>query len=105
MVSLLDKSTTTPATRNPKFNQISKRQQPPKKRGAPTSSSATKKPRQSKLAKENDISNDEENEIKEVFHLFSTTRAEFKNEKESVIAREDVRKALVYVSTCLAITA
>ncbi|KAE8356726.1 hypothetical protein BDV28DRAFT_64989 [Aspergillus coremiiformis] len=69
---------------------------PPKKRGAPaTSSSAAKKPRQSKLAKANDISADEENEIKEVFHLFSTTVAEFKNEKEGVIAREDVRKALV----------
>ncbi|KAF7586037.1 hypothetical protein BBP40_009654 [Aspergillus hancockii] len=69
---------------------------PPKKRGAPaSSSSAPKKQRQSKLAKENDISADEENEIKEVFHLFSSTRPEFKNEKEGVIAREDVRKALV----------
>ncbi|KAI9928102.1 hypothetical protein ASPWEDRAFT_26811 [Aspergillus wentii DTO 134E9] len=67
---------------------------PPKRRGAPASS-APKKARQSKLAKENDISGEEENEIKEVFHLFSTTNEEFKNEKEGVIPREDVRKALV----------
>ncbi|KAE8154978.1 hypothetical protein BDV25DRAFT_146789 [Aspergillus avenaceus] len=63
---------------------------PPKKR-----TPAPKKPRQSKLAKENDISNDEEAEIKEVFHLFSTSHPEYKSEKEGVIAREDVRKALV----------
>ncbi|KAF7118879.1 hypothetical protein CNMCM5793_008511 [Aspergillus hiratsukae] len=68
---------------------------PPKKRSAPATSSAPKKARQSKLAKENDISAEEESEIKEVFHLFSTTAAEFPNEKEGVIPREDVRKALV----------
>lgn len=71
---------------------------PPKKRSAPSaSSSAPKKARQSKLAKENDISGEEENEIKEVFHIFSEPNEEFPNEKEGVIAREDVRKALVYV--------
>ncbi|KAL5046117.1 hypothetical protein BDW71DRAFT_71125 [Aspergillus fruticulosus] len=69
---------------------------PPKKRSAPSiSSSAPKKARQSKLAKENDISGEEENEIKEVFHIFSQSNEEFPNEKEGVIAREDVRKALV----------
>ncbi|BCS19406.1 EF-hand superfamily Ca2+-modulated protein [Aspergillus puulaauensis] len=69
---------------------------PPKKRSAPSaSSSAPKKARQSKLAKENDISGEEENEIKEVFHIFSEPNEEFPNEKEGVIAREDVRKALV----------
>jgi hypothetical protein len=68
---------------------------PPKKRSAPATSSAPKKARQSKLAKENDISAEEESEIKEVFHLFSTTAEEFPNEKEGVIPREDVRKALV----------
>ncbi|KAE8387845.1 hypothetical protein ETB97_009091 [Aspergillus alliaceus] len=67
---------------------------PPKKRSAPASA-APKKPRQSKLARANDITADEENEIKEVFHLFSTSVPEFKNEKEGVIEREDVRKALV----------
>ncbi|KAL4901668.1 hypothetical protein BDW74DRAFT_159898 [Aspergillus multicolor] len=71
---------------------------PPKKRSAPSAaSSAPKKPkaRQSKLAKENDISGEEENEIKEVFHIFSEKSDEFPDEKEGVIAREDVRKALV----------
>ncbi|OJJ61801.1 hypothetical protein ASPSYDRAFT_40346 [Aspergillus sydowii CBS 593.65] len=69
---------------------------PPKKRSAPSASSpARKKARQSKLAKENDISGEEENEIKEVFHIFSEPNEEFPNEKEGVIAREDVRKALV----------
>ncbi|PYH97963.1 EF-hand superfamily Ca2+-modulated protein [Aspergillus ellipticus CBS 707.79] len=70
---------------------------PPKKRGPPTSaaSSAPKRARQSKLAKENDITGEEENEIKEVFHLFSETVDEFANEKEGVIPRVDVRKALV----------
>ncbi|QRD84910.1 hypothetical protein F9C07_2234843 [Aspergillus flavus] len=65
---------------------------PPKKRSAP---SAPKKARQSKLAKAHDISATEENEIKEVFQLFATSAADFPNEKEGVIAREDVRKALV----------
>ncbi|KAL4802169.1 hypothetical protein BDV18DRAFT_147635 [Aspergillus unguis] len=71
---------------------------PPKKRSAPSSSApAPKKPkaRQSKLAKENDISGEEEGEIKEVFHIFSEKNEDFPDEKEGVIAREDVRKALV----------
>ncbi|KAL2838830.1 hypothetical protein BJY01DRAFT_32855 [Aspergillus pseudoustus] len=69
---------------------------PPKKRSAPSASSpAPKKARQSKLAKENDISGEEENEIKEVFHLFSEPNEKFAKEKEGVIEREDVRKALV----------
>lgn len=81
----------------------SNRFQPPKKRGAapPTAAPGKNKPRsrQSKLAKENDISGEEETEIKEVFHLFSTTDVEaFQDEKEGVIPREDVRKALVYTS-------
>ncbi|RDW63174.1 EF-hand superfamily Ca2+-modulated protein [Aspergillus mulundensis] len=72
--------------------------QPPKKRSAPSAASSTpKKPkaRQSKLAKENDISGEEEAEIKEVFHIFSESNEDFPDEKEGVIAREDVRKALV----------
>lgn len=73
--------------------------QPPKKRSAPSTAptSAPKKARQSKLAKENDISGEEEGEIKEVFHIFSEKNEDFPDEKEGVIAREDVRKALVYV--------
>ncbi|KAJ5101965.1 hypothetical protein NUU61_004187 [Penicillium alfredii] len=70
---------------------------PPKRRGAPASSSAAtpKRARPSKLAKENDITAEEENEIKEVFHLFSDKHEDFPAEKEGVIPREDVRKALV----------
>ena len=82
--------------------------QPPKRRGsaksgtrnspsASASASTPKKPRQSKLAKENEISGAEENEIKEVFHLFSAKQEGFEGEKEGVIPRGDVRKALVYV--------
>ncbi|CAI7619315.1 unnamed protein product [Penicillium manginii] len=70
--------------------------QPPKRRGAPASSSAApKRARQSKLAKENNISAEEENEIKEVFQLFADSHEDFPKEKEGVIPREDVRKALV----------
>ncbi|OOF93111.1 hypothetical protein ASPCADRAFT_8061 [Aspergillus carbonarius ITEM 5010] len=76
--------------------------QPPKKRSAatttPSSSSTAPKrarARQSKLAKSNDISAEEETEIKEVFHLFSEPNDEFPDENEGVIPREDVRKALV----------
>ena len=79
--------------------------QPPKKRSAatttPSSSSTAPKrarARQSKLAKSNDISAEEETEIKEVFHLFSEPNDEFPDENEGVIPREDVRKALVYGS-------
>ncbi|GKZ39785.1 hypothetical protein AbraIFM66950_001200 [Aspergillus brasiliensis] len=68
---------------------------PPKKRGAPSSAPAPKRARQSKLAKENDISASEENEIKEVFQLFSETVEEFADQKQGVIPRGDVRKALV----------
>ncbi|CEJ58422.1 Putative EF-hand superfamily Ca2-modulated protein [Penicillium brasilianum] len=72
---------------------------PPKRRGAPASSSTTttatpKRPR-SKLAKENDITADEENEIKEVFQLFADANEDFPAEKDGVMPREDVRKAMV----------
>jgi hypothetical protein len=60
-----------------------------------------KKPRLSKLAKENNISADEEAEIKEAFHLFSAPPGsddeEFASEKEGVIKTQDVRRALMYV--------
>ncbi|KAJ5279236.1 pisatin demethylase [Penicillium angulare] len=69
---------------------------PPKRRGAPPSTSAgPKRARPSKLAKDNNISAEEENEIKEVFQLFADKHKDFPNEKEGVIPREDVRKALV----------
>ncbi|PYH49549.1 EF-hand superfamily Ca2+-modulated protein [Aspergillus saccharolyticus JOP 1030-1] len=74
---------------------------PPKarKRGAPgattTNPSAPKRARQSKLAKENNITAAEESEIKEVFHLFAVDDVdEFADEKEGVILVDDVKKAL-----------
>lgn len=88
--------------RNPIYNQHHNPNltpsQPPKKRGGAASSSAPAAPkrgRASKLAKENNITAEEENEIKEVFHLFSDKNTDFPDEKEGVIPREDVRKALV----------
>ncbi|KAJ6079102.1 EF-hand superfamily Ca2+-modulated protein [Penicillium canescens] len=69
---------------------------PPKRRGAPANTSAPpKRGRASKLAKENNITAEEENEIKEVFQLFAAANEAFPDEKEGVIPREDVRKALV----------
>ncbi|RAH44946.1 EF-hand superfamily Ca2+-modulated protein [Aspergillus brunneoviolaceus CBS 621.78] len=77
--------------------------EPPKarKRGPPpttatSSTPAPKRARQSKLAKENDITAAEESEIKEVFHLFVVDDEidEFPDEKEGVIPVEDVKKAL-----------
>ncbi|KAJ5367593.1 EF-hand superfamily Ca2+-modulated protein [Penicillium brevicompactum] len=68
---------------------------PPKRRGAASSAPTPKRGRASKLAKENNITAEEENEIKEVFHMFSHQNEEFPDEKEGVLPREDVRKALV----------
>ncbi|KLJ06757.1 hypothetical protein EMPG_17751 [Blastomyces silverae] len=70
---------------------------PPKRRSAPSSSATPKekRTRQSKLAKENDITGDEEAEIKEAFHLFSTKSDEYPAEKEGVIRTQDVRRALI----------
>ncbi len=72
-------------------------EQPPKKRGGASSTPTPKKPRtrQSKLAKENDISAEQETEIKEAFHLFSSANEAFPDEREGVVSRNDVRKALV----------
>ncbi|PYH75727.1 hypothetical protein BO82DRAFT_379357 [Aspergillus uvarum CBS 121591] len=72
---------------------------PPKarKRGPPPpTTTAPKRARQSKLAKENDITAAEESEIKEVFHLFVVDDEvdEFPDEKEGVIPVADVKKAL-----------
>ncbi|CAG8259332.1 unnamed protein product [Penicillium salamii] len=69
---------------------------PPKRRGAAASSApAPKRGRASKLAKENNITAEEESEIKEVFHMFSDKNENFPDEKEGVLPREDVRKALI----------
>lgn len=93
-VYILTSLSTNPTTPQ----RLTPQPQPPKKRGGSSSATASKRPkaRQSKLAKENDVSGEEENEIKEVFHLFSIPHEDFPDEKEGVIPREDVRKALVY---------
>ncbi|KAM5444303.1 hypothetical protein MferCBS31731_000820 [Microsporum ferrugineum] len=70
---------------------------PPKRRGAATSSAGPKekKPRLSKLAKENNITSEEEAEIKEAFQLFAADNDGYPSEKEGVIATRDVRRALI----------
>ncbi|WEW61027.1 hypothetical protein PRK78_006516 [Emydomyces testavorans] len=58
-----------------------------------------KRTRLSRLAKENDITAEQETEIKEAFHLFAATEVsddneEYASEKEGVIKTQDVRRAL-----------
>ncbi|QDS77442.1 hypothetical protein FKW77_006802 [Venturia effusa] len=54
------------------------------------------KPRLTKLAKENNISNDQEAEIREAFGLFAETGIKgYAKEKEGVIKSDDVRRCLV----------
>ncbi|KAI1076257.1 calmodulin [Whalleya microplaca] len=62
---------------------------PPKRKAA---ASAAPKERQSKLAKEHNISAREEREIKEAFALFAEP---MEGEKEGVIPTNDVRRAMV----------
>ncbi|KAI5284008.1 centrin, EF-hand protein [Ascosphaera acerosa] len=69
--------------------------EPPKRRTAGASAAQPKRARQSKLAKENDISAEEESEIKEAFHLFSSKHEDYPDEKEGVIPTSDVRRALM----------
>lgn len=80
------------------------RYQPPKRRGAASGSASAqsqpKKARLSKLAKENDITAEEESEIKEAFRLFAITEItsdieEYASEKEGVMRTPDVRRALM----------
>jgi Ca2+-binding EF-hand superfamily protein len=68
--------------------------QPPKRRAAEISDTSGSKPRLSKLAKENNITAQEENEIKEAFSLFSEP---MDGEKEGVIPVDDVKRALMSV--------
>ncbi|KAI0897988.1 EF-hand [Annulohypoxylon nitens] len=64
---------------------------PPKRKAAAASTSEPKE-RQSKLAKEHNISAREEREIKEAFALFSEP---MEGEKEGVIPTKDVKRAMV----------
>lgn len=69
---------------------------PPAKRRAPVQPleppTAAPRVRQSKLAKEHNITNAEETEIREAFALFATPK---QGEKEGVIPIGDVRRALI----------
>ncbi|KAI0459801.1 hypothetical protein F5B21DRAFT_198298 [Xylaria acuta] len=66
---------------------------PPKRKAAgPAAKDAAPKERQSKLAKEHNISAREEREIKEAFALFAEP---MDGEKEGVIPTKDVRRAMV----------
>lgn len=86
--------------------------QPPRRRpqtaaaAAASSSSAAAankvppKKRASKLAKENDITADQEAEIQEAFALFALHHvADYEDEKEGVIRAQDVRRCLMYASS------
>ncbi|KAL1302961.1 hypothetical protein AAFC00_003279 [Neodothiora populina] len=76
---------------------------PPKRRPPATASSAAKaapKKRPSKLAKENDLTADQEAEIQEAFALFSVQdHPDFEDEKEGAIKIEDVRRCLIALNT------
>ncbi|KAI1199517.1 EF-hand [Nemania serpens] len=67
-------------------------EQPPKRKAAGRAKDALPKERQSKLAKEHNISAREEREIKEAFALFAEP---MDGEKEGVIPTKDVRRAMV----------
>ena len=70
--------------------------QPPKKK-AKTATPAKATSRRSKLAKDNDISAEQETEIKSAWSLFHRFDVEnFEEEKEGVIRTTDVERALKY---------
>ncbi|THW03762.1 EF-hand [Aureobasidium pullulans] len=79
--------------------------QPPKRSKAAAGKAATAaatapKKRASKLAKENDITADQENEILEAFALFAVTdNPDYSDEKEGVLRTEDVRRCLIALNT------
>lgn len=80
---------------NPPKTNKTRRRQPPKRKAAASSGGSK---RQSKLAKEHNISAEEEAEIKEAFGLFAEP---MEGEKEGVIPIEDVRRAMMSVATFL----
>ncbi|KAK3703372.1 hypothetical protein LTR37_014478 [Vermiconidia calcicola] len=69
----------------------------PPKRKQPAATASASKPaakRRSKLAKENNITPDEESEIQEAFSLFAIQHEDYES-KEGVIASSDVRRCLI----------
>lgn len=76
--------------------------QPPKRRApaAASNAKAAPKKRASKLAKENNITADQENEILEAYSLFAVTdNPDYSDEKEGVLRTEDVRRCLIALNT------
>jgi Ca2+-binding EF-hand superfamily protein len=67
--------------------------QPAKRRAPAAADAVPSKARRSALAKEHNITGEEENEIKEAFRLFAQ---DHKGEKEGVIPIGDVRRAMMY---------
>lgn len=71
------------------------------KRKAPAATASASKPtpkRRSKLAKENDITADEEGEIQEAFGLFAVQHEDYES-KEGVLPTSDVRRCLIALNT------
>lgn len=68
--------------------------QPPKRKATASSSGSAPKARQSKLAKEHNVTPQEEGEIREAFSLFAEP---MDGEKLGVLPIDDVKSALVYV--------
>jgi hypothetical protein len=69
--------------------------QPAKRRAPSPVEASAPKQRQSKLAKEYNITNAEETEIKEAFELFAEKK---QGEKAKVLPIGDVRRAMMYFS-------
>ncbi|KAF7552567.1 hypothetical protein G7046_g7364 [Stylonectria norvegica] len=66
---------------------------PPKRKAGPSTGSSALKPRQSKLAKEHNVTPQEEGEIREAFSLFAEP---MDGEKNGVLPTDDVKSALMY---------
>jgi hypothetical protein len=66
--------------------------QPPKRKAPATSATAAPKTRQSKLAKEHNVTAQEEGEIREAFSLFAEP---MDGEKHGVLPIDDVKSALM----------
>ena len=80
--------------------------QPPRKRQtAPPTGKPPAKARRSKLAQENEISAEDEAQIKNAWQMFAVHDLEgFEDEKEGVMRTEEVRRAMKYALSISHIT-
>lgn len=83
----------------PPYPSTNQTLQPPKRRLPAPTPTQERKPRQSKLAKENHISASEELEIKEAFSLFSIRDPTSPSPKATMIPTPDIRRALIALGT------